>query len=143
MARGRKRDKFNVQILFVILIAVVLILVGIFSSTGLIVSNGVCEDADGDGYFDEENCGTLVDCDDKIPFTNPGANEFCTDEKDNDCDGFSDSRDCDCIAIDNDNDGYYVNISLDKSLLFIQKCEPDVNDSDPTIGSLFNIGGSD
>lgn len=47
----------------------------------------VCTDADGDGYYAEEGCGTAVDCDDSDSAINPWQTEICRDGKDNDCDG--------------------------------------------------------
>jgi hypothetical protein len=44
-----------------------------------------CIDADGDGYFNNPNCGQ-VDCNDGDANIHPGAPELC-DGKDNDCDG--------------------------------------------------------
>lgn len=46
----------------------------------------VCTDADFDGFFAQEGCGTLVDCDDFTRPINPAAAELC-DGIDNDCDG--------------------------------------------------------
>lgn len=54
---------------------------------GISAANGGCADRDGDGYYDQQGCGTPVDCDDNDPTVYPGAPEVCGDGKDNDCDG--------------------------------------------------------
>jgi Putative metal-binding motif len=51
-------------------------------------------DWDMDGYLDV-NCGGS-DCDDNNSNIHPGAHEKCYDQKDNDCDGFTDVYDTDC-----------------------------------------------
>jgi len=43
-------------------------------------------DRDGDGYLEAKCTNTDVDCDDRNPEVNPGAEEVC-DSMDNDCDG--------------------------------------------------------
>ncbi len=55
-----------------------------------------CEDADGDGYYDEACWGD--DCDDTNPLVYPGAVEICHDGIDDDCDGLVDGEDPDCPA---------------------------------------------
>ncbi len=62
-------------------------------------------DNDGDGYVDN------VDCNDNNSAINPGAQEDCTDNVDNNCNGLIDNQDpeavnCPAACIDNDNDGY-------------------------------------
>lgn len=55
----------------------------------------ICWDDDGDGYEDLA-CGG-DDCDDSDPYVNPGADEDCYNEIDDDCDGlvdFEDEWDC-------------------------------------------------
>ena len=54
-------------------------------------------DGDMDGYGDVACGGT--DCDDADPGVNPGAQEICTGGIDEDCDGFIDSDDSDCVTI--------------------------------------------
>ena len=67
-----------------------------------------CTDADGDGYYAENGCGTAVDCDDHDPTINPGltvdcgSDSFFGDGKDNDCDGDIDE---DCKSDDGDDTG--------------------------------------
>lgn len=56
-------------------------------------------DEDGDGYGDD-------DCDDTNPEVNPGAEEVCCDEIDNNCDGDVDEG-CEC-SVDDDCDDYNV-----------------------------------
>ena len=69
------------------------------------LSQGQCEDGDGDG-FQNEWCGG-PDCDDTDPAVNPDADEVCDDDLDNDCDGLTDYEDeDDCICYDVDGDGY-------------------------------------
>lgn len=46
-----------------------------------------CTDADADGFYAEDDCGTAVDCDDTDAVIYPGGPELCGDGKDNDCDG--------------------------------------------------------
>lgn len=50
---------------------------------GISVANGGCKDADGDGYYDQEGCGTLVDCNDNAPSVNPafGCTVECTSQE--------------------------------------------------------------
>lgn len=68
-------------------------------------SGSSCGDGDGDGYNDAA-CGGN-DCNDSNSAVNPGAAENCSDNIDNDCDGFTDEADSDCtINCDIDGDGY-------------------------------------
>lgn len=53
------------------------------------VADPNCTDADGDGYFAEDGCGTVQDCDDGSAGMNPGAAEVCNGI-DDDCDGQTD-----------------------------------------------------
>ncbi len=58
-------------------------------------------DADEDGYGIEGSAyctHTAVDCDDSNPGVNPGATEICSGSVDEDCDGFVDDEDPDCVA---------------------------------------------
>ena len=54
-----------------------------------------CEDRDLDGFFSEDGCGTIRDCNDDLAAIFPGAVEIC-DGRDGDCNGFvDDSPSCD------------------------------------------------
>jgi hypothetical protein len=87
-------------------------LFALFCLTG-IADAASCKDRDSDGYFNNEGCGTLVDCDDGDATVNPGAAEVC-DNQDNNCDGITDE------GFDADGDGY-------------NSCSGDCNDNDPAI----------
>ena len=78
-----------------------------------------CIDMDGDGYGDPASSECVFpqwDCDDTDPYANPGAQEgpqgspYCSDGKDNDCDGLVDSYDPDCGpgCTDMDGDGFAI-----------------------------------
>jgi len=59
-----------------------------------------CVDDDEDGYYViTPYCAVGADCDDSDPAVNPGANEICDDNIDNDCDGETDIDDEDCMEI--------------------------------------------
>ncbi|MBN2493341.1 MAG: thrombospondin type 3 repeat-containing protein [Deltaproteobacteria bacterium] len=77
-------------------------------------------DADGDGYVTVE-CEGGTDCDDGDAEIHPGAEDFCEDGVDQDCDGVDPACVCDTDA---DGDGYISD-----------ECEggTDCDDSDPTI----------
>jgi hypothetical protein len=73
-------------------------------------------DCDGqiDEGFDKDSDGYTTcngDCNDSDSSVNSGAPEICNDNKDNDCDGYTDCSDSDCSTSshcdhDNDKDGY-------------------------------------
>ncbi len=71
------------------------------------VQDLVCTDLDEDGYSIEGgDCGE-IDCKDDDPAINPGAEEICGNEVDEDCDGYDDE----CpgpTCTDNDKDGYFI-----------------------------------
>jgi hypothetical protein len=67
---------------------------------------GACTDSDIDGYYAEADCGTPQDCDDSDPGVNPGEPEYCNDQIDNNCDGFTNESCSGCT--DSDTDGYYL-----------------------------------
>jgi bacillopeptidase F len=50
--------------------------------------NDACHDADADGFFAEEGCGTPPDCDDTDAAVYPGAAEVKHDGLDQDCNGY-------------------------------------------------------
>ena len=53
-----------------------------------------CPDADGDGFASDACGGT--DCDDTNDAINPDAMEMCSDNVDNNCDGYTDLEDDEC-----------------------------------------------
>ena len=63
-----------------------------------------CSDTDGDGYYGTTaQCPIGDDCDDASALVNPGINEagaqpYCFDDIDNDCDGTVDELDLDCAV---------------------------------------------
>jgi len=85
-------------------------------------------DSDGDGFGDPSNStssndqpkGYVTDsrdCDDTDQNINPGAQEYCDDRVDNDCDGYTDCDDADCngdaacttqTCTDSDSDNYFA-----------------------------------
>jgi hypothetical protein len=79
---------------------------------GVVDQDGI--DADGDGYPGglEAQCSVL-DCNDENPDVNPGAAEICGDQIDNNCNGFADVGDPECVlasescvnCVDDDGDG--------------------------------------
>jgi hypothetical protein len=72
-----------------------------------LVNCQVCTDSDGDGYGSPGHpgcsAGSATDCNDSRPAVNPGAvegpagNATCVDGLDNDCDGFVDGEEPDCV----------------------------------------------
>ncbi len=70
----------------------------------------VCSDGDGDGFSPEGGSCGPVDCDDRDPTVNPGAEESCSDGLDNNCNGLVDADDpgavgCPVSALCSDLDG--------------------------------------
>ncbi|MDX1811167.1 MAG: putative metal-binding motif-containing protein, partial [Gammaproteobacteria bacterium] len=98
-----------------------------------------CTDSDGDGFFAQSFCNGFKDCDDSNATINPGAQEYCGDGVDNNCDGNIDDPtafDALTFYLDSDNDGYG---SLSNS---IKACSPppgyvatggDCNDNQNTV----------
>ena len=77
-------------------------LVQAFAALGGTPPPPVLTDADGDGYFAEED-----DCDDNNASVHPGAVEVCDDGIDNNCDGVIDEG-CGGVCVDADGDGWCV-----------------------------------
>jgi hypothetical protein len=78
-------------------------------------NGGGCVDLDGDGFDGRSaSCPSGTDCDDVATQINPSQLEggaTCSDRRDNDCDGLTDSEDSDCGSaecLDNDGDRYGV-----------------------------------
>ncbi len=68
---------------------------------------GIDQNDDGDCLDEDEGTEDLQDCDEENPDINPGAEELCFDEIDNDCDEDQDTDDSDCDdVVDRDADGY-------------------------------------
>ena len=63
-----------------------------------------CDNVDGDGFYAQAGCGTLVDCNDNDATVYPGAPELC-DGQDNNCNGTTDEG-CLTWYHDADHDGY-------------------------------------
>ena len=82
-------------------------------------AEGGCLDADGDGYQDAA-CGG-DDCNDSSALVNPGAEEVCDNNVDDNCNGLIDE---DCLACDVDGDGYD---SFDCGGADCDDLDPDVN----------------
>lgn len=70
----------------------------------------VCSDCDGDHYPDEA-CGGS-DCDDADPLINPAAEEICSNDIDDDCDGLVDGDDPDCLDFTLEMDASYASGNL-------------------------------
>ena len=70
---------------------------------GITASVWGCTDADSDGYYLEEDCGTTADCNDSDILINSSATEVC-DEQDNNCDGQIDEGVTTSYYRDADND---------------------------------------
>ena len=68
--------------------------INIFEEVLASADTGICIDADGDGYYNTDECGTEVDCNDNDNSIYPGAPEVCGNGIDEDCDG----SDEECVA---------------------------------------------
>jgi hypothetical protein len=68
----------------------------------------ICTDLDEDGFFAQDGCGTLIDCDDGVASINPQAIEQC-DGIDNNCDALVDEAGAvgeSTFYLDFDGDGF-------------------------------------
>jgi formylglycine-generating enzyme required for sulfatase activity len=74
-----------------------------------------CTDADGDGYYAEGGCGTVVDCNDTDAAISPGVAEVCNDSIDNDCDGRIDEDCAPPTCTDADKDGFHAESGCDNA----------------------------
>ncbi len=99
-----------------------------------------CIDSDKDGYFAvSPNCSAGDDCNDKNASINPGAEEICGNDVDENCDG-----DLTCLpdCIDKDGDGYNSSMSDGSTYNETQcgplDCDDNIND-DPEDGRCANI----
>ena len=63
-----------------------------------------CTDADGDGFFAEAGCGTVLDCNDADAGTNPDACDIKRDGIDQDCDGKDRTKGKSCPVSDGGGD---------------------------------------
>ncbi len=63
-------------------------LIDVAAAYALLQNVPPCTDSDGDGYFTDSSCGTLLDCDDDDPAVYPGAPEIKHDGIDQDCNGY-------------------------------------------------------
>ncbi len=70
-----------------------------------------CTDADSDGFYAQEGCGTPVDCNDSELTINPAASEICGDNLDNNCNGVLEEG----CPTDNDADGYDSSVDCNDS----------------------------
>jgi serine protease AprX len=64
-----------------------------------------CSDADGDGFFAEEGCGTALDCKASDPNINPGACDIKRDGIDQDCSGRDRRKGQSCPVVDDGGGG--------------------------------------
>ncbi|MEW6569796.1 MAG: S8 family serine peptidase [Nitrospirota bacterium] len=63
-------------------------LIDAMEAYNLINGSVTCTDADNDGYYVEEGCGTAQDCNDSNPSIHPSASEVKHDGVDQDCNGY-------------------------------------------------------
>jgi len=87
----------------------------------------LCVDADGDGYYTREGCGTEVDCDDSAATVHPGAPEVC-DGMDNDCDGVTDEGCYPTIRVSTDGSEYTTGETMTATLQTTTGADPAVVD---------------
>ena len=87
----------------------------------------LCIDADGDGYYTREGCGTEADCDDSAAAVHPGAPEVC-DGMDNDCDGIVDEGCYPTIRVSTDGSEYTTGETMTSTLQTTTGADPAVVD---------------
>ena len=105
-------------------------------------NSGGCVDLDGDGFDGRTpGCPSGNDCDDASTQINPAQLESgatCSDRRDNDCDGLTDSDDSDCGSanecMDADGDRYGVGAGC---------FGPDCNDDPAMNGAAVNPGATE
>ena len=103
----------------------------------LTISWDPCQDADGDRFADQA-CGG-DDCDDTDVAVNPAAGEICDDLADNDCDGWVDLDDPDCVVTPGDDCGDPVPVTLPSELDYVDAnhtCGRDDDYEDTCLGSF-------
>ena len=90
-------------------------------------------DADGDGYFSDE------DCDDNLSTIYPSAEELC-DGVDNDCDGDIDEGVTSTFYLDNDGDGFGDDAETIDSCDVREGYVAIGNDCDDSNADVFSLG---
>ena len=132
-----------------------LVIGGAFSgqATRKIVGGGGgsgCTDRDGDGYYKNTGCGTLVDCNDDNPSIHPNAVEVCSDGIDQNCDGIDQACTTvststtppasDCIDSDNGQNIYVKGTTYNSNTTRIDACRSTAPNS--TLNEYYCLTGS-